>query len=178
MGALMAKGSPVQASSICPSALDLPATAREGGRWNSPPVSLLGLPQLLEISGALVTIDAIGCQKEIADQVREREGDYVLAVKQNQPTLYEQVEGAIDEALEQDAEAIEEHQTVETGHGRQETRTYAIFPKPESVDPEGLWRDLSAVGIAISERVDTQGRGSIESRYYMLSRRISTQEFA
>jgi predicted transposase YbfD/YdcC len=136
------------------------------------------LLQLLEISGALVTIDAIGCQKEIADQVREREGDYVLAVKQNQPTLYEQVEGAIDEALEQDAEAIAEHQTVETGHGRQETRTYAIFPKPESVDPEGLWRDLSAVGIAISERVDSQGRGSMETRYYILSRRISAPEFA
>jgi predicted transposase YbfD/YdcC len=136
------------------------------------------LLQLLEISGALVTIDAIGCQKEIADQVREREGDYVLAVKQNQPTLYEQVEGAIDEALEQDAEAIAEHQTVETGHGRQETRTYAIFPKPESVDPEGLWRDLSAVGIAISERVDSQGRGSMETRYYILSRLISAPEFA
>lgn len=124
------------------------------------------LLQLLEISGALVTIDAMGCQKEIADQVREREGDYVLAVKQNQPTLYEQVEGAIDEALEQDAEAIAEHQTVETGHGRQETRTYAIFPKPESVDPEGQWRDLSAVGIAISERVDSQGRGSMETQYF------------
>src|SRR5512143_3167758 len=136
------------------------------------------LLQLLEISGALVTIDAMGCQKEIADQVREREGDYVLAVKQNQPTLYEQVEGAIDEALEQDAEAIAEHQTVETGHGRQETRTYAIFPKPESVDPEGLWRDLSVVGIAISERVDSQGRGSVETRYYILSRRISAPEFA
>jgi predicted transposase YbfD/YdcC len=136
------------------------------------------LLQLLEISGALVTIDAMGCQKEIADQVREREGDYVLAVKQNQPTLYEQVEGAIDEALEQDAEAIAEHQTVETGHGRQETRTYAIFPKPESVDPEGLWRDLSAVGIAISERVDSQGRGSMETRYYILSRLISAPEFA
>jgi predicted transposase YbfD/YdcC len=136
------------------------------------------LLQLLEISGALVTIDAMGCQKEIAHQVREREAHYALAVKQNQPTLYEQVEGSIDEALEQDAEEIEEYQTVETGHGRQETRTYAIFPKPESVDPEGQWRDLSAVGIAISERVDSQGRGSIEPRYYILSRRITAQEFA
>jgi predicted transposase YbfD/YdcC len=136
------------------------------------------LLQLLEISGALVTIDAMGCQREIADQVREREGDYVLAVEQNHPTLYERVEGAIDAALEQDAEAIEEHQTVETGHGRQETRTYALFSKPESVDPEGLWRDLSAVGIATSERVDSQGRGSVETRYYILSRRISAPEIA
>jgi predicted transposase YbfD/YdcC len=136
------------------------------------------LLQLLEISGALVTIDAMGCQKAIADQVRQREADYVLAVKENQPTLYEEVEGAIAEALEQDAEDIDEHQTVETGHGRQETRSYAIFSKPDSVDPEGLWRDLSAVGIATSQRVDTQGRQSLETRYYILSRSITAQEFA
>ncbi len=81
------------------------------------------LLQLLEISGALVTIDAMGCQKEIAEQIREREADYLLAVKQNQPMLFEQVEGAISEALEQDAKDIDEHQTVEQGHGRTETRT-------------------------------------------------------
>jgi len=136
------------------------------------------LLQLLEITGALVTIDAMGCQKEIAQRIRERGGDYILAVKQNQPTLYEQVEEAIDAALEQDAEIIAEHQTVEKGHGRQETRTYAIVPAPESVDPEDLWRDLSAVGITISERVDSQGRQSMETRYYILSRLVTAQEFA
>jgi predicted transposase YbfD/YdcC len=136
------------------------------------------LVRVLEISGALVTIDAMGCQKEIADQIRERGADYLLAVKPNQPTLFEQVEGAINEALEQDAEDVDEHQTVEKGHGRQETRTYAIFPAPESVDPGDLWRDLSAVGIAISERVDSKGRHSMETRYYILSRLVTVQEFA
>jgi predicted transposase YbfD/YdcC len=136
------------------------------------------LLQLLEISGALVTIDAMGCQKAIADQIREREADYVLVVKENQPTLYEEVKEAIAAALEQDAEAIDEHETVETGHGRQETRTYAIFPKPAEVDPEGLWRDLRVVGIATAQRVDTQGRESIEARYYIVSRQIRAQEFA
>ena len=136
------------------------------------------LLQLLEISGALVTIDAMGCQKAIADQIRQREADYALAVKENQPTLYEEVEGAIAEALEQDAGDIDEHRTIETGHGRQETRTYAIFPKPDSVDPEGLWRDLSAVGIATTERVDTLGRQSLEARYYILSRLLTAQELA
>jgi predicted transposase YbfD/YdcC len=136
------------------------------------------LLRLLEISGALVTIDAMGCQKEIAEQIRERGADYVLAVKQNQPTLYEQVEGAISEALEQDAEDIDEHQTVEKGHGRKETRTYAVFPAPESVDAEDLWRDLSAVGMAISERADSTGRHSMETRYYILSRLVRVQEFA
>jgi predicted transposase YbfD/YdcC len=136
------------------------------------------LLRLLEISGALVTIDAMGCQREIAAQIRQGEGDYVLAVKQNQPTLYEQVNQAIGEALERDAKDLDEHQTVENGHGRQETRTYAVAAAPEAVDPEGQWQDLHAVGIAISERLDSQGRQSGETRYYILSRLLSAQEFA
>jgi predicted transposase YbfD/YdcC len=136
------------------------------------------LLQLLDVSGALVTIDAMGCQKEIADRIREGEGDYVLAVKQNQPTLYEQVEAAMSEALEGDAEDLDEHQTVEKGHGRQETRTYATFAAPGSVDPEGTWRDLHAVGMAITESVDSQGRGRAEVRYYILSVLLSAKEFA
>jgi predicted transposase YbfD/YdcC len=136
------------------------------------------LLQFLDVSGALITIDAMGCQREIADQIRQRKGNYVLAVKQNQPKLYEQVEEAIDEALEKDAERVDEHMTVETGHGRHETRTYAIVAAPESVDPDNLWRDLKAVGIAISEREDSQGRASIETRYYILSRLLPVQKFA
>ena len=136
------------------------------------------LLQLLEISGALVTIDAMGCQREIADRIRDRGGDYVLAVKQNQPTLYERVEEAISEALEEDAENLDEHQTEEEAHGRQERRTYAIVAAPEGVDPEQQWRDLRAVGIAVSERVDSRGRASMETRYYILSRLITVQEFA
>ena len=136
---------------------------------------LLGL---LDVSGALVTIDAMGCQKEIAAQIREGGGDYVLAVKQNQPTLYERVTTAVADGLEQDAARIDEHQTVERGHGRQETRTYAIFPAPATVDPEGQWRDLGAVGVTFSERVDVQGRSSLEGRYYILSTLLSAEEFA
>src|SRR5512144_1534933 len=93
------------------------------------------LLRLLDVSGAVVTLDAMGCQKELADLIREGGGDYVLAVKHNQPTLYEQVGEAIDAGLEQDAAALDEHQTVETGHGRQETRTSVIFPAPETVGP-------------------------------------------
>jgi predicted transposase YbfD/YdcC len=137
--------------------------------------ALLGV---LELSGAIVTIDAMGCQKEIAAKIRERGGDYVLAVKQNQPTLYEQVREAVDEGLEQHAERIDEHRTDEAGHGRREVRTYAVFPAPSGVDPEGLWQDLSAVGVAFSERTDSRGRTSLEGRYYILSRQLSSKEFA
>jgi predicted transposase YbfD/YdcC len=142
---------------------------------------ITAIPQLLdvlEVAGALVTIDAMGCQREIAGKVRERKADYVLAVKQNQPGLYERVGAAIDEALEEGADALDEHMTVERGHGRRETRTYAVVAAPKEVDPEGQWRDLSALGIAISERVDSRGRASNEVRYYILSRRITAEEFA
>jgi predicted transposase YbfD/YdcC len=142
---------------------------------------ITAIPQLLdvlEVAGALVTIDAMGCQREIAGKIRDRGADYVLAVKQNQPGLYQRVVAAIDEALEQDAAAIDEHKTVEKGHGRRETRTYAVAAAPETVDPEGQWRDLSTLGIAISERVDSRGRASNEIRYYILSRPITAEEFA
>jgi len=136
------------------------------------------LLEVLELSGAIVTIDAMGCQREIAAKIRQRGGDYVLAVKQNQPTLYERVREAIDEGLEQDAEQIDEHGTDEKGHGRREVRTYAVFPAPGGVDPEGLWQDLSAVGVTFSERTDSRGRTSLEGRYYILSRQLSAKEFA
>jgi predicted transposase YbfD/YdcC len=136
------------------------------------------LLRVLDVSGAPVTIDAMGCQKEIAAQIRQGGGDYVLAVKQNQPTLSEQVEEAISAGLEQDAAPVDEHQTTETGHGRRETRTYAIFPAPETVDPDGMWQDLSAVGMAITESTDSQGHCRLEARYYILSVLLSAQEFA
>src|SRR5512138_2968943 len=123
---------------------------------------------LLDISGALVTIDAMGCQKEIAAQIRQGGGDYVLAVKQNQPTLYERVTEAVGEGLGQDAERIDEHRTLEEGPGRQEARTYATFPACEAVDPERQWQDLCAAGVTFSERVDARGRTSLEGRYYTL----------
>jgi predicted transposase YbfD/YdcC len=136
------------------------------------------LLRLLEITGAVVTIDAMGCQKEIAGLIRDGEGDYVLAVKENQPTLYERVGAAVDEGLEQDAACIDEYRTEERGHGRQEVRTYAVFPAPATVDPEGLWRDLKAVGVTFSERTDARGRTSLEGRYYILSRLLPAEEFA
>jgi len=136
------------------------------------------LLRLLDISGALVTIDAMGCQKEIAEEIREGGGDYALAVKLNQPTLYEQVTEAIAEGLEQDAAQIDEYCTEETGHGRQETRTYAVFPAPETVDPQNQWRDLRALGVTFSERTDSRGQTRLEGRYYLLSRLLSAEEFA
>ena len=142
---------------------------------------ITAIPQLLgllDVAGALVTIDAMGCQREIAAAIRRGEADYALAVKQNQPTLYERIEAAIDVASEGDTEDFEEHVTSEKGHGRQEARTYAIMPAPGSIDPEGQWQDLKAIGIATSERIDGRGHHSLESRYYILSRVLPATDFA
>ena len=136
------------------------------------------LLQLLDVSGAVVTIDAMGCQKEIAAKIRQGDGDYVLAVKLNQPTLHEQVTRAVTAALEADEASYDEHATVEEGHGRKETRSYAILAAPETVDPEGQWPDLCAVGVAFSDRVDARGRESLEARHYILSTLLSAEEFA
>ena len=98
-------------------------------------------------------------------------GDYVLAVKQNQPTLYEQVEAAIDEALERGCRGLSTStRPSRRGTAARRRGPTRSSPAPESVDPEGQWRDLSAVGMAISERIDARGRASLEARYYILSR--------
>ena len=102
------------------------------------------------VAGALVTIGAMACQKGIVAAIRRGEEDDVLAFKQNRLTLYERVEAAIDVASEGDTEGFEEHVTSEKGHGRQEARTYAIVPAPGSIDPEGQWCDLKAIGIRAS----------------------------
>ena len=136
------------------------------------------LLSLLDVAGALVSIDAMGCQREIAAAIRRGEGDYVLAVKQNQPTLDERVEAAIDLASVEETGGFEEHVTSEKGHGRQETRTYAIMPAPGPIDPEGQWCDLKAIAIATSERIDGRGHHSLESRHYILSRVLTAEEFA
>jgi predicted transposase YbfD/YdcC len=122
---------------------------------------------MLYVAGALVTLDAMGCQRGIAASVRCGEGDYVLAVKHNKPTLYGRVEAAIDLASEEETGGFEEHVTSEKGHGRQETRIYAIMPAPGPIDPEGQCCDLKAIAIATSERIDGRGHHSLESRYYI-----------
>jgi predicted transposase YbfD/YdcC len=137
--------------------------------------ALLGLR---DVSGAVVTIDAMGCPGEIADLIREGEGDDVPAVKQDRAALSEPVEEAIRAGLEPDGSGLDEPQTVAAGHGRPEARTYAVFPAPEAVDPDGVWRDLSAVGMAITERTDSQGRCRMEARSYILSVLPSAMGFA
>src|SRR5512135_737931 len=91
------------------------------------------LLRLVDIRGAIITIDAMGAQKAIAAQVVEGGADYVLALKGNQETLHQAIIDHIDERLDGDLADAREHVTTEKGHGREEMRTYLRLPAPKSL---------------------------------------------
>jgi predicted transposase YbfD/YdcC len=113
------------------------------------------LLKLLDLEGAVVTIDALGCQKEIAAGSVGEGGESVLAVKENQPHLSEGVRRAFDEALEQGEPGVDftECQTEEVRSGRQETRTCCVITNPRGIRDLGLWTKLTAIGLVVSQRV-------------------------
>ena len=88
------------------------------------------IPKLLkklDISNCVITIDAIGCQKPIAKQIVEQKGHYCLAVKTNQPILYEEIKEYFSYAEKEEPEKLSTYQTIEKNHGRIEKRNYLIF---------------------------------------------------
>lgn len=126
------------------------------------------LLQLLSLKGATVTIDAMGCQKEIAAQIRQQKGHYVLQVKGNQPTLEENLVTHFETCLETDFAGIEHdvHETTETGHGRTETRIVHAVPLPADFPGRKEWKDLRTLVVVTSHRV-VAGEESWESRHYI-----------
>lgn len=137
------------------------------------------LLELIEISGALVTIDALGCQTEIAQQIVERGADYCLAVKGNQPTLHQGLMDFFEDHLADDfaRTKVRRHETHEHGHGRDEQRTYFLCPVPEHLPDRDRWAGLKAIGVAINSTL-REGKHSFEVRYYILSKYVSGQRFA
>jgi predicted transposase YbfD/YdcC len=134
---------------------------------------------LVDIKGTIITIDAMGTQKAIAQQIIDGEADYVLALKGNQETLHQ---GVIDYLTEQCANDFENvkvrrYQTSETGHGRQETRHYFQMPAPESLPGLEQWAGLKSIGLVVSECV-RDGKETSEIRYYISSLRVSVKRFA
>jgi predicted transposase YbfD/YdcC len=128
------------------------------------------LLKLVDISGGVVTIDAMGCQKEIAGAVVAAQGDYVLALKDNQPTLHRAVVDHLLSRWEAEfaGDEVGRHQTQETGHGRRESRTYIQLEAPESLPGFKSWRGLKSIGVVISE-TQRDGKASDEVRYYISS---------
>jgi predicted transposase YbfD/YdcC len=109
---------------------------------------------LLDLKGALVSIDAIGCQKNIAAQIRAGGGDYLLAVKDNQPTLYEDIQACFLQAYEEDFAAVKQETftTQEVGHGRREERVYTVIYEPSGLRTQADGVDLKTIVQVIRTR--------------------------
>ena len=135
------------------------------------------LLRLVDIKGAIITIDAMGTQKAIATQIIEGKADYVLALKGNQETLHQAVIDYIDEQLEGDLANAREHVTTEKGHGREEMRTYLQLPAPKSLPGFTLWEGLQTIGV-VTSRCLRDGKETIEVRYYISSLAMGVKQFA
>ena len=137
---------------------------------------ITAIPELLEtlvLDGCIVTLDALGCQKQIARTIRDRGGDYVLALKGNQPQLHEAVAETFAVEQAEDFEGCDHdfHKTVNKNHGRIETRRCWTIGAPEYlryVDPDGLWPDLHSL-IMIEAQRRQGSQVTSETRYYISS---------
>jgi predicted transposase YbfD/YdcC len=138
------------------------------------------LLEILEISGCLVTIDAMGCQKEIAQKIVDAKADYVLAVKDNQPKLCEAISDFFSAQLEDDLQGVphRKHETHERGHGRVDDRYYYLAKLPEEFPLSHEWPSLKAIGMAVRVTEHDDGRASDDVRYYITSRYTSGKRFA
>jgi predicted transposase YbfD/YdcC len=137
------------------------------------------LLEMLELSGCLVTIDAMGCQTEIAAAIVDAGADYVLAVKANQPTLHDGIADFFIQHLEDDFAHVKasRHQTHETTHGRRTTREYFVCPVPDDLPDCKRWKKLKAIGMTIN-RSYRNGKETDEVRCYILSKKLSGRQFA
>jgi predicted transposase YbfD/YdcC len=139
---------------------------------------IAALPELLkvlELKGALVTIDAAFCQKAIVGQIRERGGDYVVAVKGNQQALHRACVAAFEKAGEAEFAGCDMASSVEDGHGRHEERYVTVIRDPEGL-PAG-WADVGAVVMVGRERA-VSGANASSAHFYITSLRRSAEELA
>src|SRR5260370_11936089 len=145
---------------------------------------ITAIPELiktLEISGAIVTIDAMGCQKNIAADIRQAGADYVLAVKDNQPTLHEDIRQVFSDGFDNDFAGLEHrcHHTEEKGHGRVEKRYYHVLTVPkELAEKHADWEDLRSIGMVLSERQEGDKEPSVETRVFISSLPAKVKRFA
>jgi predicted transposase YbfD/YdcC len=130
------------------------------------------LIELLDLKDCIVTIDAMGCQKEIAVTIVAKDADYVLALKDNQPTLHEQVTDYFLEQLEADNpdRRMRRHCEVEESHGRTETRETLVAPAPKKMVATGTWAGLASIIMVIRHCIDhATGKTTDEVRYFISS---------
>jgi predicted transposase YbfD/YdcC len=143
---------------------------------------ITAIPQLLEqieLAGTLITIDAMGCQKDVVEQVVEGGGDCVIAVKDNQPRLLAAIRTFFLDHLERDLEDLRYryHETLDDGHGRIDERSYYLAKVPRDFAPARDWPWVKAIGYAVRITRHADGTESDEVRYYLSSRYLSGKRF-
>ena len=141
---------------------------------------IAAIPELLralDLAGAIVTIDAAGCQVENARIIREKRGHYLLTVKDNQPTLRAAVEAVFDRACEADFAGVrtDGHEEVDDGHGRHEERYVTVVYEPTGLPAD--WPDVAAVVLVNRER-EVGGERTTTLHYYISSHAGTAAEFA
>jgi predicted transposase YbfD/YdcC len=171
----------IQTVSAWASATHLVLAQRHVKEHSNEQTALPILLKQLELAGCIVSIDAMGCLPKIAKQIKEQDGEYVLALKANQGTMYQDV---VD--LFADAEANgfadfvhDTHHTVDKGHGRLERRQYWTIADPECIaylNAKQTWTGLRSIGMVEAERRIGQ-QVSKERRYYIMSLAGEAQAF-
>jgi predicted transposase YbfD/YdcC len=137
------------------------------------------LLKVLDLEGATVTIDAMGCQTEIAAQIVGQKGNYVLALKGNQKLMHKDVIELFEQANEQKFQGVpyDLYEAKEQGHGREERRRYWIVSDVSSLPDRKRWVELSAIGCVESQRI-IGDKITIEKRYYLLSESLTAKRFS
>jgi len=139
---------------------------------------ITAIPELLDaldIKGWLVSIDAMGCQKAIARKIIARHGDYLLAVKGNQPSLQETIETAFIDC--QNRTEVDRQTNAEKSHGRIASQTATVLPAQGLVDPAN-WPGCVTIGRIDSLRIVNGKESELERRYYISSRVLTAAELA
>jgi predicted transposase YbfD/YdcC len=138
------------------------------------------LLEILDVSGCLDTIDAMGRQREIAQKIVDAKADYVLEVKDNQPRLHGAIHDFFSGHLEDGLQNVphRRNETHEQGHGRRDDRYYYLAKPPKDVPLAEQWPGLNAIGMAVHATEHDDGRTSDDVRYYIASRYTSGRRFA
>jgi len=144
---------------------------------------ITAIPLLLEqidLANSLITIDAMGCQKEIAREIVNGGGDFVIAVKDNQPKLRNAIKTYFCNHLERDLEDLKyrSHETSETAHGRIDERSYFLTKVPPDFRVKKEWPWVKAIGYSLRVTQHADGHETDETRYYILSRYLSGKRFS
>lgn len=137
---------------------------------------IVAIPKILdylELEGSIVSIDAIACQKTIAQDIRSRGGEYILAVKNNQKTLRKEIESSFNEFDTKD-----KFEQVDKGHGRLEIRKCRILTNLDLISSKSDWQDISTIiEIQSSREILSTNKKESETRYYVASLSADAEQF-